>query len=94
MITNEKYSNKTKHIDTKYHYVRDLFTNKEVNLQYVNTELNTADLMTKPLAGTKTSTLRKLAGLVSDSGGVLNIESDTNDRLHFKQKALGKNCLL
>ena len=80
MITNEKYSNKTKHIDTKYHYVRDLFTNKEINLQYVNTELNTADLMTKPLAGTKTSTLRKLAGLVSDSGGVLNIESDTNGR--------------
>lgn len=77
MIKNEKFSNKTKHIDIKYHYVRDLFTNKEVNLQYVNTEINTADLMTKPLAGTKTSTLRKLAGLVSDSGGVLNIESDT-----------------
>jgi ribonuclease HI len=77
MIKNEKYSNRTKHIDTKYHYVRDLFTNKEIDLKYVNTEVNTADLMTKPLSGTRTSDLRKLAGLVSDSGGMLDMESDS-----------------
>jgi transposase InsO family protein len=78
MVKNEKYSNRTKHIDTKYHYVRELYTKREIELEYVNTEVNTADLLTKPLAGTRTTLLRKLAGLVTASGGVLDMESATN----------------
>lgn len=63
MIENEKFSNRTKHIDTRYHYVKDMIGKKEIVLEYCPTEYNVADLFTKPLAGTKISFLRELAGL-------------------------------
>lgn len=60
---NDKFSNRTKHIDTKYHFIKDLAASGELELRYVNTSDNIADLMTKPLGGTKIVQLRRLAGL-------------------------------
>jgi hypothetical protein len=39
-----------KHIDVKYHYIRELVENKAIDVRYVNTKLNVADGFTKPLA--------------------------------------------
>ena len=63
MVENKKQSNKTKHIDIKYHYVKEEVERKQVILKYVPTEHNVADLMTKPLGRIKTEQLRKDAGL-------------------------------
>lgn len=63
MIDNQKFSNRTKHIATKYHYIREQVTNGKIKLEYVPSQENTADLMTKPLGSTKTEALRRLAGL-------------------------------
>ena len=37
----------TKHIDVKYHIIRDLINNKYLDIMYVKSEDNYADLMTK-----------------------------------------------
>lgn len=63
MVINKKHSNKTKHVDVKYHYVRDEAERGRITLRYVPSEHNVADLMTKPLAGIKIEALRKCAGL-------------------------------
>lgn len=64
MLENEKFSQRTKHIDVQYHFLRDLIQNKTVKLSFVPTEINAADLLTKPLAGAKIKSLRKLSGFV------------------------------
>ncbi|OAE32324.1 hypothetical protein AXG93_809s1050 [Marchantia polymorpha subsp. ruderalis] len=52
-IENHKYHKRSKHIDIRYHFVRDLVTNNLVKLVYVPTEEMIADVMTKPLAREK-----------------------------------------
>jgi len=41
---------KSKHIDIKYHHVHDKQVKGSVKFQYVTSESNPADLLTKPLA--------------------------------------------
>ena len=72
---------KTKHIDVKYHHVHNEQKNHgTVDFHYVNTEMNLADPLTKPLMRIKHMTLAKRAGLCSlgdrddgmqEEGGVL-----------------------
>lgn len=63
MINNRKFSNRTKHIDTKFHFVQDQVANGEMKLTYHPTETNIADMMTKPLGSVKIKMLRSLGGL-------------------------------
>lgn len=48
-IENKKCSNRTKHIDPKYHFVKDIKDRKLVNFVYCLTEEMVADMFTKPL---------------------------------------------
>jgi hypothetical protein len=61
MVTNDKFSNRTKHIAVRFQFAKDNVHNKIVQLQYVPTDVNIADMLTKPLAGTKIKSLRELA---------------------------------
>lgn len=63
MINNQKFSNRSKHIDTRFHYIRDKVLAKEVLLKYKPTDENIADMMTKPLGRTKIKQLREMAGM-------------------------------
>ena len=53
-----KFSNRTKHVDTKFHFIRDLKLKNCINLEYVSSDMNVADLLTKPLGTVKISQLR------------------------------------
>ena len=44
-----KYHGKTKYIDTKYNFVKDMVARKDMNLQYISTHRMIADPMTKPI---------------------------------------------
>ena len=46
-------SKRSKHIDVKYHHVRELFESELVDIQYVNTNEMLADCFTKILTGSK-----------------------------------------
>jgi len=54
---------KSKHIDVKYHHVHDEQMKGSVKFQYVTSESNPADLLTKPLAGPRHEHLTRLIGL-------------------------------
>ena len=67
MIKNDKFSNRTKHIDTKFHFIKDLVAKKEIRLEYVDTKDNVADMLTKPLAAIKLRYHAELAGISNSS---------------------------
>ena len=58
MIENEALTQRSKHIDIKYHYIRDEQRKGEVKFEYVPSEDNLADLFTKPLSAIRFNTLR------------------------------------
>jgi hypothetical protein len=50
---NPVFHDRLKHIEIKYHYIRDMVQRKEVHMQYLPTREQIADIFTKPLARTK-----------------------------------------
>ena len=60
---NPKYHPRTKHIDIKYHFIRDKVEKKELVLEYCPTEQMLADLLTKQLGKTLFQRLRGLMGV-------------------------------
>ena len=50
LAVNAKVSSRTKHIGIKHHHIRELYHNKIIDIEYVETKNNLADIGTKPLA--------------------------------------------
>ena len=50
---------RTKHIDSRHHFIRDLVEEKIISLHHIPTENQLADIFTKPLDATRFESLRK-----------------------------------
>ena len=55
---------KTKHIEIRYYFIRDLVERKIMCLEYIPTERQNADIFTKPLDRSKFETLRQVIGVI------------------------------
>jgi hypothetical protein len=64
MLQNDKSSQRTKHIATKYHFIRDLYKSKEIDVKYCPSEIMIADILTKPLESVKIRQFSRDIGLV------------------------------
>jgi hypothetical protein len=60
------FHDRSKHIETKYHYIRDMLQRKEVHVQYLPTHEQIADIFTKPLSKTKFEYFRERLGLMEN----------------------------
>ena len=49
LAKNPVFHDRSKHIDTRYHYIRECVTKMDVQLEYVKTNDQVADIFTKPL---------------------------------------------
>ena len=58
------FHDKSKHIEIKYHYIRDMVQRGAVKLQYVATDKQIADVLTKPLARVKFEYFREKLGVL------------------------------
>lgn len=63
LVNGGKINRRSKHIETRFHFVRDLYANKIIDLRYCPTELMIADMMTKPLNSTKLTRFKQQVGL-------------------------------
>ncbi|SYW78879.1 uncharacterized protein UHO2_02891 [Ustilago hordei] len=61
---------KLKHIDTKYHFIRDNVQDGKVKIKYINTADNLADLFTKPVGKTILQCVRQGLGLKAQHDAV------------------------
>ena len=60
---NPENHNRTKHIDVRYHYIRQLVENREIELRWIETGRMLADTLTKPLGSVKFSEFRAQMGV-------------------------------
>lgn len=63
VIKNENYHKRCKHIDIKYKFVKEKYEEKLIDLKYINTNEQCADILTKPLCKTKFQYLRTKLGI-------------------------------
>ena len=63
MTDSQRFNQRSKHIDIRYHFIRDMVKKKELILAYVSTQVNIADMMTKPLGSNRIQQLREMAGI-------------------------------
>ena len=68
IATNEVISSKTKHIDIKYHFIRNHIQNGDIKLEYIPSAQNLADFFTKPLENTKFKEFRRQLNLTRTTG--------------------------
>ena len=64
MSENPMLHDKSKHIEIKFHYIRDMVHKGAVKLQYMVTEEQIADVFTKPLARVKFKYFRERLGVI------------------------------
>jgi hypothetical protein len=58
---------RTKHIDIRHHFLRDCVESEVVSLSFIPTENQLADILTKPLNGSKLESHRKAIGVCAMS---------------------------
>ena len=63
LANNPKDVRRTKHIDLKYHYVRNLLSDNVINVSYCQTVDMVADIFTNPLPSDRFVKLRNMLGV-------------------------------
>ena len=106
LAENSAFHKRTKHIDTRYHFVREKVEDNAVILEYVSTLDMLADIMKKPIPATQFCVLRSKLGIqaspiVESSGSVgeeaARLDQDSVadkhlERLSCKQVAIDKDA--
>ena len=64
LSNNPVFHDNSKHIEIKYHYIRDMVQTGAVKLQYVAMDENIADVLSKPLARVKFEYFREKRGVL------------------------------
>ena len=67
LIKNPVYHKRTKHIDIKFHFIREKYQDKTINIQYINSNEKLADIFTKALPKDKFQRLRTLINCIDQS---------------------------
>ncbi|KAL0355686.1 UNVERIFIED_CONTAM: Retrovirus-related Pol polyprotein from transposon RE1 [Sesamum radiatum] len=75
LAKNPVFHDRSKHIDARFHFIRDCIANKEIEVEYVKTLDQVADIFTKALKKDRFQQLREMIGVVKESSleGVLRI---------------------
>ena len=60
LVKNNIVHNRSKHIDIRYHFIRSNYVNGLIDVRYIPTNKNVADVMTKPMTKQKLDTFQKL----------------------------------
>ena len=63
------FHERSKHIDTKYHFIEECIERNEVELNYVKSQDQISDIFTKPLKSDIFNKFRNLLGIVKIKGG-------------------------
>ena len=66
LTENPVFHDKSKHIDMKYYYIRDLVQRKTVKLQYIAMSEQVVDILTKPLTSRQFVQLRGKLGVAKN----------------------------
>ncbi|GJS39366.1 hypothetical protein Tco_0564409 [Tanacetum coccineum] len=63
LVRNPIFHRRSKHIDIRYHFIRECVENGHINVEHVSGELQRADILTKALPRLKFVTMRQMLGV-------------------------------
>jgi hypothetical protein len=63
LARNKKYHARSKHINIRYHFIHQVLERDDINITYVPTKQNIADIFTKALPSSKFNHFQNLLGL-------------------------------
>lgn len=66
LSVNLVFHDRTKHVEIKYHYVRDMVERNAIQLRYISTDEQMTDILTKPLSKIKFVYFRDKLGMVEN----------------------------
>ena len=64
---NPVFHDRSKHIEMKYHFIKDLVQRGTLKLQYIRTDEQIANILTKPLTSTKFMYFHDKLGMVENT---------------------------
>jgi hypothetical protein len=64
LVKNGRKDGRTKHVEIKHWFLTDAYKEKKIDIKYLSTEMQLADMMTKPLGRVKFQKFRKELGLL------------------------------
>jgi len=64
LCKNPVFHERSKHIDTRYHFIRDCVDQGKTRVSYINTKDQLADILTKPLGRIQFEELRSKIGMI------------------------------
>ncbi|GJZ05409.1 ribonuclease H-like domain, reverse transcriptase, RNA-dependent DNA polymerase [Tanacetum coccineum] len=89
LMKNPVFHGRSKHIDTKYHFIRECVERDDIQVEFVSGDYQKADILTKALPKIRFLTMRQLIGLKDLQGTALPEDAD-----HFGAKSfLGNSGL-
>lgn len=68
LAKNPVHHDRSKHIDVKFHFIRDSMETGQVEVDYVRTQEQLADVLTKSLGRVQFTEMRRRLGVVEISG--------------------------
>lgn len=66
LIKNPEFHERTKHIDIRYHFIRDTYASGLFDLEYIQSDIQKADVFTKALTSEKHNMFRSSIGCVQN----------------------------
>ena len=67
LTKNPEYHNRMKHIEVRYHFIRDVYQRGETDVRYIESKEQIADILTKPLPKQTFSYLRNKLSVYGDT---------------------------
>lgn len=63
LAKNSVFHGRSKHIDVRYHFIRECVERKEIIIKHISSDLQKADALTKALSTIKFERMRSLLGV-------------------------------
>ena len=81
LAKDNKFHSRTKHIDLRFHFIREAVQDKKITVSYIPTEENPSDVLTKALAKPKFQRFVEMLGLRVEKEGELRKEKADGRRV-------------
>ena len=81
LAKNQVYHATTKHIDVKFHFVREILDEGDIKLQKIHTKENPANVLTKVVSGVKLAHYKELIHIMLWTDICRGLQRDRNQHI-------------